>query len=310
MMATESDMNQEICGDEEYPLVSIAIITYNQKDYLRECIESCLAQDYPNFEIVIADDGSTDGTQDMLEEYFKQYPGIFVLKLSETNEGITANSNIAHFACKGKYIAWMGGDDLMLPGKVSKQVKYMEANRGCTICYHNLEVFDSETGKILRYFNENLKINGGIREAIRYGTFNGACSNMVRADRAPIHGFDKSLPVASDWLYWVETLAGGGSIEYIDEVLGKYRRHSSNVTNYTKGLSRAQLDTIVACHLINFKYPEFSSYSLERMSNFWLLLRHKVDYRQAVLMSFCAFPKIKTLIRLTIFYLSFRRFKI
>ena len=139
------------------PVVSVAIITYNQKEYLKECIESVLEQDYKNIEIVIADDCSTDGTQDMLKEYDKQYPNKFVLKLSEKNQGITPNSNLAHFACSGDYIAWMGGDDLMLPGKIKKQVEYMESNPNCTICYHNLDVFQSETNETLHYFNEKTK---------------------------------------------------------------------------------------------------------------------------------------------------------
>ena len=103
------------------PLVSVAIITYNQKEYLRECIESILEQDYDNIEIVVSDDCSTDGTQEMLKEYDRKYPNKFVLKLSDKNQGITQNSNLAHFACSGKYIAWMGGDDLMLPEKIKKK---------------------------------------------------------------------------------------------------------------------------------------------------------------------------------------------
>ena len=98
------------------PLVSVAVITYNQKSYLRDCVESILAQDYPNIEIVVADDCSTDGTQDMLHEYKKNHPGMFVLKFVEKNQGITPNSNLAYFSCTGRYIAWIGGDDLMLPG--------------------------------------------------------------------------------------------------------------------------------------------------------------------------------------------------
>mgnify|MGYP000507135859 CR=1 FL=1 len=97
--------------------------------------------------IVIADDCSIDGTQEMLSEYVLKYPNKFILKLSNINQGITKNSNLAHFACTGKYIAWMGGDDLMFQGKIRKQVNYMEKNPECRICYHNLDVFQSETNK-------------------------------------------------------------------------------------------------------------------------------------------------------------------
>ncbi len=88
-------------------LVSVAIITYNQKEYLNMCIESVLAQDYENIEIVVADDGSTDGIQEMLKVYKEKYPDKFILVLADKNKGITKNTNLVHFACKGKYIAWM-----------------------------------------------------------------------------------------------------------------------------------------------------------------------------------------------------------
>lgn len=106
------------------PLVSVAVITYNQKDYLKESIESVLAQDYKNIEIVIADDCSTDGTQDMLREYDKKYPNKFVLRLSEKS-WITPNTNLAYFACSGEY-CFTAGDDIFLPTKIAKQVEFLK----------------------------------------------------------------------------------------------------------------------------------------------------------------------------------------
>ncbi len=92
-----------------HPLVSVAVVTYNQKDFLRECVESVLAQDYSNFEIVVADDGSKDGTQEMLLDYESRIKGKFVLRLSPSNRGITSNQNLALSACSGKYISCMAG---------------------------------------------------------------------------------------------------------------------------------------------------------------------------------------------------------
>jgi glycosyltransferase involved in cell wall biosynthesis len=296
--------------EKEYPLVSIAIITYNQKEYLRECIESCLAQDYPNFEIVVADDCSTDGTQDLLREYEAKYPGKFVLRLAEKNQGITQNSNAAHFACKGKYIAWMGGDDLMLPRKISKQVAFMEKNSDCTICYHNLEVFDSDSNQILYYFNESVKINGDVRTSIRFGTFNGACSNLVRADKTPKDGFDSSLPVASDWLYWVETLGNGGTINYIDEVLGRYRRHSNNITRREDFVTQNELDHLVSCQIIMARFPQYFSDVMYVYSKRLLGLRHKVNYLQCLWKSICLRPTTKAIGGLGIYLLTFGKVKL
>jgi glycosyltransferase involved in cell wall biosynthesis len=295
--------------EKNMPLVSVAIITYNQKDYLKECIESVLAQDYENIEIVIADDCSTDGTQDMLREYDKKYPNKFVLKLSEENQGITKNSNLAHFACSGKYIAWMGGDDLMLPGKIRKQVEYMEKNPECTICYHNLDVFQSETNKTLYYFNEKYKYTGDVYTAVKYGTFNGACSTMIRTNKAPKKGFNETIPVASDWLYWVEALHNGGTINYIDEILGRYRRHENNITKKTDKINQNQLDHLNSCNIILSLNPNYYSAVMYKYSNDLLSLRYKLPYFKTTLRSFLISPNIKKFIRLGLYVFTFGKVK-
>lgn len=295
----------------DYPLVSIAIITFNQKDFLKECIESCLEQDYPNIEIVIADDASTDGTQDMLRNYSRDYPDKFVLCLSSVNQGITNNSNAAHFSCSGKYIAWMGGDDLMLPNKISKQVNFMEENPNCTICYHDLDVFDSSTNKSLYKFSEkNMPREGGIGTLINFGVFNGACSSMVRSDQTPKSGFNKTLPVASDWLFWVECLEKGGTINFINEELGRYRRHSGNVTRIQSKISQGAIDHLNSCNYILSKYPEYFKqaihiYSLNIRSN-----RHYLPYFKSLLFCFRNTYDIKSLLALFVFLLTFSKIKI
>jgi len=302
-------MEGEVECEEKLPLVSIAIITYNQKEYLKECIESVLAQDYENIEIVVADDCSTDGTQEMLKEYDKKYPNKFVLKLSNKNQGITKNSNLAHFACSGKYIAWMGGDDLMLPEKIRKQVEYMEKNQECTICYHNLDVFQSDTNETLYYFNEKRKYEGDVYTSIKYGTFNGACSTMIRTSKAPKNGFNETIPVASDWLYWVETLHNGGTINYIDEVLGRYRRHNNNVTKETSSITQNQIDHLNSCNIILSLYPEYSKAVFYRYSRILFGLKHKLNYFDIVFKSFCICPNIKSLAAILIYVVTFGKVK-
>lgn len=240
------------------PKVSVAIMTFNQKPYLQDCIESVLEQDYENFEIVVADDGSTDGTQDMLEDYAARFPGRFRLQLSPANRGITINANAAHFACTGDYIAWMGGDDLMLPGKLGAQVALMEGDPLCVLSYHDLEVFHSSTGKWLYLFSERARPReGDVRAAIRFGTFNGACATMIRRAAAPPGGFDTRIRRASDWLYWIETLGGGGRIRYLDEVLGRYRRHDGNITALPHLALALAEDNILTCMILLKTMPAY-----------------------------------------------------
>ena len=259
------------------PLVSVAVVTYNQKHFLKECLESILAQDYKNIEIVVADDGSTDGTAEMLREYELSGRGRFVLKIASANQGITKNHNLAFFGCTGKYISWMAGDDLMLPGKISRQVDYFEKNQNCSICYHDLEVFDSESGVALRNYSDiDVPREGTIEVLAKYGSFNGAVSNMVRRECAPVYGFDERIPIASDWLYWVECLGGGGRIGYIPEILGRYRRHANNITSTSvKEPSLREIqDHLFSCDVLVSKFPK---------------LHNGINYRRA---SFIAFVEV------------------
>jgi glycosyltransferase involved in cell wall biosynthesis len=297
---------------QQYPLVSIAIITYNQKEFLGECINSCLNQDYTNIEIVIADDGSTDGTHEMLEEYSISYPGKFVLKLSQSNQGITINSNAANFACSGKYIAWMGGDDLMLPGKLSKQVSFMEANLDCAICYHDLDVFENSTNKTLYVFSDKSKpMEGGASASVKYGAFNGACSTMVRRSCTPEKGFEESIPLASDWLYWVETLINGGDIKFIPEILGRYRRHNNNATkNNGTAIGQNTIDHLNSCNFIITHYPQYFKEAIFRYSMNIRSIRKKIPYTSSLLYVFKASLDIKSLFCIFIYILTFKKIKL
>ena len=81
------------------PKVSVAIITYNQRHFIPETLSSVLEQNYDDLGIVVADDGSTDGSQELLLDYQRRYPDVIKLVLSEQNQGITKNCNKAFFAC-------------------------------------------------------------------------------------------------------------------------------------------------------------------------------------------------------------------
>lgn len=243
-----------------YPLVSVAVVTYNQYSYLKECLESIVSQDYPNFEIIVADDCSSDGTDKLLTYFQKKYPNLFTIIYAEKNEGVTANQNKALLKCKGKYISWLGGDDLMKPNKISKQVEFLESNSNCNICYHQMEILHDNIHDAKSYFNNSSNsINGGVESLIKFGTFNCASSCMVRVSSMPKSGFDKSILIASDWLYWIECLVNGGSINFLNDCLGIYRRHQNNLTNE---LSSSYLNNIIdhlnTCTILITRYPKYS----------------------------------------------------
>lgn len=264
-----------------WPKVSVAITTYNQKDFLRECIESVLAQEYPGLEIVVADDASTDGTRQMLTEYENNYPGLFTLAFAEKNRGITANSNAAFFACTGKYIAFIAGDDLMLPGKLKKQIQFLETHTDYVICYHDLDVFDSDTNRTLRYFNSGPKSfyphQGGGQKLVQYGSFMGSCSVVAMRSACPKHGYDERMPYASEQLLFIET-AINGKIGFIGEVLGRYRRHAKNITN----LSSDRSTDMITLAIVDARYPHLAKYTrLHRARYLYSLAVEKILAKQS-----------------------------
>lgn len=213
-----------------HPLVSICVITYNQKQFIHETLSSVLNQDYDNLEIVVADDGSTDGTAEIIIDYAQRYPGKIIPIVGGPNLGITGNSNRGLRSCKGKYVAFMGGDDSFLPGKISRQVEWFEADENRVLCYHNLDVYESESGKTLYFWSEKYRYrNGDARTVIRHGVFFGATSVMIRYPKNLF--FNESISTASDWLMWIEVLENqSGCIGYVDGVYARYRRHLNNIT--------------------------------------------------------------------------------
>lgn len=211
--------------------VSVFVITYNQKDFIREAIDSILMQDYPNLEIVVGDDGSTDGTQEVLLEYKEKYPELFKLLLSSVNEGITANCNKIIKECTGEYIAWLGGDDIWLPGKLRKQVSLMERTPDASLCVAKVEWFDSKTNKTMFIYplGEFNVENMSVVDIAYYIGCNGS-SYMFRRNTIPEYGFEPSISMVSDVMFVIESLRNG-SVIFINEVLARYRRHDENTSN-------------------------------------------------------------------------------
>jgi len=257
------------------PKVSVFMAVYQQKDFICEALDSVLMQNYPNMEVVIGDDGSTDGTQEILKQYELKYPKLIRLILAKENTGITANCNRILKECTGQYIAFMAGDDIWLHGKIQTQVDYLESHPRCSICYHNLDVFDSDSGKTLRYFNgpeANFPHEGTVEVAVKYGTFNGAISNMVRRSDCPPHGFDSSVSMASDWLFWVDILLNGGEIHYLKKVLARYRRHGNNITQLTQ--LRNYREHLQSANIVLKKKPKMIREILYRKANIYNMLKH------------------------------------
>lgn len=260
-------------------MVSVVIPTYNQAGFVRETIDSVLAQDYPKLQIIVTDDGSTDDTAQIIREYALQYPDKVVAVVNEKNTGIPANFNRGFRQVKGEYIAWLGGDDLMLPGKISKQVRLMQQRPDAVGCCHDAEVFQSHDGQVIGLFSE---LKNGRREFREGGVelwfapnyFMLPSTVMIRSAASPQHGFDERLKYTNDWLFDVEVFRQGKCVP-LNEVLVRYRRHEGNITDSSGLRATGHEEIMIALAIVESRYPELYRYVNKRRKLTYLSLAIK-----------------------------------
>ena len=129
------------------PKVSVCVVTYNQEKYIRQCLQSIVDQvtDF-EFEVIVADDCSTDSTREIIQEFADQYPCVVKPILHETNIGAYKNFVFVHQQATGEYIAHVDGDDYCLAGKLQAQVDVLDADPDCNIVWHRMlvETIDGE----------------------------------------------------------------------------------------------------------------------------------------------------------------------
>lgn len=132
--------------------VSILMLTYNHQKYVRRALDSVLGQETEySFEIVVSDDASQDGTQELLLGYKDRYQDKISLLLSATNQGLIPNFLKAYKACRGKYIAICEGDDFWISrNKLQRQVSYLESHPDCNLTFHRaVNLYESSGTKSL-----------------------------------------------------------------------------------------------------------------------------------------------------------------
>jgi glycosyltransferase involved in cell wall biosynthesis len=251
------------------PMVSVHVISYNQEKYVAEAIESAVNQDYPNLEVVVSDDASTDRTVSIIRDLESLHPGKIVALYNKTNVGVTSNSNRALSACSGDFVAFLGGDDVLLPGKISAQVEWFRRESQRVLCGHRTEVFYEDGSRPPKLDREVCHKGVGPESIIRHGAPFCGSAVMVKASAIPVYGFDESITIASDLLFWIEVLASGGEFGYVDGVYARYRRHSSNISSRHFDMLN---DVEKTFRIVAAKYPKYHDLCMDS------IIRHVVYF--------------------------------
>ena len=130
---------------EKTPKVSVCVVTYNQEKYIRQCLQSIVDQktDF-DFEVIVGDDCSTDGTRAIVQEFANKYPDMVKPIFHEKNIGGGKNYFCVHKSARGEYIAHVDGDDYCLPGKLQAQANLLNSNPHCNIVWHRMYALTPE----------------------------------------------------------------------------------------------------------------------------------------------------------------------
>jgi glycosyltransferase involved in cell wall biosynthesis len=228
-----------------YPTVSTVLLTFNQEKFIEQAVESVLAQKGRIIhELIISDDGSTDGTRAIIESYCNRYPLIVRSIGSESNVGISENFRRAFQAASGKYVAVLEGDDYWIDEeKLDSQVTFLEENKDCSMVFSRIEVRDvmrNSTRLLKRQENirkEKLDGSDFLAEPSMnlIGNFSCCAFRTDLMKSAPAVLFQNRLSEIAVAFY----LETHGKIGYINKTMSVYRQHPDGV--WTGSDKKAQL---------------------------------------------------------------------
>ncbi len=205
------------------PKVSIITITYNHAEYIRQALDSFVMQvtDY-DFEVIVADDASTDGTQEVIEEYNKKYPHIIRPILRKKNIGAWTNFIDAIREAKGDYIALCEGDDYWTDeNKLQIQSELLDKNPDLGLCFHPVNViYQDNSKKSFIYPVISESINFTVEELLAR---NYIQTNSVMYRRQDYSKLAKVMMPGDWYLHLFHAYYGG--IGFTDRVMSVYRKH-------------------------------------------------------------------------------------
>ena len=217
--------------------VSVIIPTYNYSRFIGEAIDSALAQTRAPLEVIVVDDGSTDGTAEVLAAY-----GDRIRVLRQKNSGVAMARNAGIAAARGEYLAFLDSDDAWYPRKLERQMPRFDAEPSLGLVHCGAETIDSE-GRTLKMSVDGME--GQVAEAmlrLDREVIMPQGSSIVVPKRVAeeIGGFDARLPPSEDWDFCYR-VAARYAVGYVAEVLVRYRLHGSGIHMNIGRMERAML---------------------------------------------------------------------
>lgn len=234
--------------------ISTIIPTYNNAWFLKEAIDSVLAQTHPAHEIIVVDDGSTDDTGAVVQAY----PQVKYIK--KENGGPNSARNVGLAQATGELVAFLDADDRWEPIKLARQVALFEQHPELGLVYGNYKIIDTDGADCpdIPTVPLDKELKGMVFEKLLPGNLIlGSASNVLikKSVFDTVGVFDETLRVGEDWDMWLR-IAEKYPIDYVDAILVAIRRHTSNQTNNLAHLVKGDIAFIEKwLPLIDKQYP-------------------------------------------------------
>jgi glycosyltransferase involved in cell wall biosynthesis len=210
------------------PKVTVVIAAYNVARFIRETIESALAQSLRNIEVIVIDDGSTDNTQAILRSFSDDR----LILLRQENRGVSAARNVGLAAARAPYIFFLDADDILTPGALCRMVGALDEMPEHVACFgHHIKI--SEDGSELStrsYLSwKLLPAEHTLRNLIAKNFISGAICIRTEAARA-VRGFNPELKLGEDWEFWCRLATLGDFAAMSDDIILMYRQRFTSAS--------------------------------------------------------------------------------
>lgn len=224
------------------PEITVLMSCYNASRWLQGAIDSVLTQTFENFEFIIIDDGSTDETLSILQNYRDQDTRIIVI--SKPNTGLADSLNVGIAQARGTWIARLDADDLCEPKRLEEQINFVRNHPDVVLLGTGFVEID-EQGRIVKKHRYPSKHRVLVRNLGRLRPFFPHSSALYRlAEARRVKGYDIRFRRAGDWRLWL-TLAFHGRLACLPSPLVQIRKHSGQISHDNNG-KRQICDSVAA----------------------------------------------------------------
>lgn len=218
--------------------ISVIIPVFNREKTIRRAIDSVLGQDFPAFELIVVDDGSTDSTAEILKSYHHK-----IKVVTQNNFGVSFARNRGIMEAKGEWIAFLDSDDEWMPDKLSQQIAYLKMHPETRILQTEEQWIrhKKRVNQVKKYFKKSGNI---FKECLKTCTVGASTVICERSLLQETGGFDDTLPVCEDYDLWIR-IAAKYPIPLLDKpLINKYGGHEDQLSLSTPAMDRYRVQSL------------------------------------------------------------------